>query len=145
MTDASRAPEPAMAVEELRAVLAAAFPGRNTDQLGTVVSLEAGTARLVLEPNERMARPGNLVSGPTLMAMADHVAYAVILGHKGPMLMAVTHTLNMSFLRGCRFERITADAAILKMGRRLVTVDVRIWQGAPEGIVAQATVGYALP
>ncbi|THG38700.1 PaaI family thioesterase [Sphingomonas olei] len=135
---------PILSVEELRTLLAGAFPGR-AGEGGTVEVLGPGTARMILDPLLAMARPGNIVSGPTLMTLADHVAYAVILAHTGPMLMAVTHTLTMSFLRACRFERIVADATILKMGRRLVTVDVRIWQGSEAGIVAQATVGYTLP
>ncbi|MDF2495646.1 PaaI family thioesterase [Sphingomonas sp.] len=136
--------EPILSVKELRALLAGAFPGR-TGEAGVVEALGRHSARMILDPTPAMARPGNIVSGPTLMTLADHVAYAVILAHTGPMLMAVTHTLTMSFLRACRFERIVADASILKMGRRLVTVDVRIWQGSEAGIVAQATVGYTLP
>ena len=79
------------------------------------------------------------------MGLADRAAYAVILAHIGPVAMAVTSNLNMSFLRGVRFETVHADAALLKLGRRLATVDVRIWQGEPENLAAQSTVTYALP
>ncbi len=38
-----------------------------------------------------------------------------------------------------------ADARLLKLGRRMATVDVRLWQEVEDRLVAQATVGYVLP
>ncbi len=92
-----------------------------------------------------MLRPGGIVSGPTQMAFADRAAYAVILAHIGIVPMAVTSNLNMSFLRGLAARDFYADAQIIKLGRRLATIDVRIWQDEPENIAAQSTVTYALP
>ena len=92
-----------------------------------------------------MLRPGGIVSGPTQMAFADRAAYAVILAHIGIVPMAVTSNLNMSFLRGIAARDFHADATIIKLGRRLATVDVRIWQDDPANIAAQSTVTYALP
>jgi uncharacterized protein (TIGR00369 family) len=79
------------------------------------------------------------------MALIDVAAYAVILAHIGPVAMAVTHTLNVTFLRACQFETVVADARLIKLGRRLATVDVRLWQGSDDNLIAQSTVGYALP
>ena len=59
--------------------------------------------------------------------------------------MAVTNSLSISFLRACQFEPIYADARILKLGRRLATVDVRVWQRTEDRLIAQSTVGYAMP
>jgi uncharacterized protein (TIGR00369 family) len=98
-----------------------------------------------LEPGPESLRPGGIVSGPTLMALADVAAYAAVLAHIGPVPMAVTSTLNISFLRPCRAAQVNADARLLRLGRRAATVDVRIWQGSEDELVAQATVGYALP
>ncbi len=97
------------------------------------------------KPGPRMVRPGGIVSGPTLMGLADVAAYAVVLAHIGPVAMAVTNTLNITFLRPCQTERVVADARLLKLGRRLATIDVRLWQRTEAGLVAQATVGYVLP
>lgn len=138
-------PEPVITVGGLNDLLNRAFPDRTGDLPGRVVALSTGFARLELEPQPHMGRPGGLVSGPTQMGLADHAAYAVILAHAGPLLMAVTHTLTISFLRGCQYAPLTADASLLKLGRRLATVDVRLWQGSADRVVAQATVGYALP
>ena len=79
------------------------------------------------------------------MALADVAAYGVVLAHVGPVAMAVTNSLNINFLRACRFEPVTADARLLKLGRRLAAIDVRLWQADEDRPVAQATVSYALP
>lgn len=98
-----------------------------------------------LDPGPDMIRPGGIVSGPTLMGLADVAAWAVVLAHVGPVAMAVTNSLSINFLRACQLDAVIADARLLKLGRRLATVDVRLWQGDEQRLVAQATVGYALP
>lgn len=52
---------------------------------------------------------------------------------------------SVTFLRPCTLGTVIADARLLKLGRLLATIDVRLWQGSEDRIVAQATVGYALP
>lgn len=130
--------------EELVAFFMEAFPGQDRS-FHDFVELRPGFARLRHSAEAAMLRPGGIVSGPTQMAFADRAAYAVILAHIGIVPMAVTSNLNMSFLRGIAAEDFHADAEIIKLGRRLATVDVRIWQGDPANIAAQSTVTYALP
>ena len=96
-------------------------------------------------PETSQLRPGGIVSGPTQMALADRIAYAVILAHIGIVPMAVTSNLNMSFLRGVRAETFYADAWLIKLGRRLATVDVKLWQDDESLVLAQSTVTYAIP
>jgi uncharacterized protein (TIGR00369 family) len=129
----------------LAAFLDQAFPEKARPALGRLVAIAPGHARLVLDPTEDMIRPGGIVSGPVLMGLVDVAAYAAILAHIGPVPMAVTHTLTMNFLRGCPVAPVIADARLLKLGRRLATVDVRLWQEDEHQPVAQATAGYALP
>ena len=121
-----------------------AFPGGDPS-FHQFERIEPGFARLKHLPEHAMLRPGGIVSGPTQMALADRAAYAVILAHIGIVPMAVTSNLNMSFLRAVRAEPFFADAHLIKLGRRLATVDVRLWQDNPEKVVAQSTVTYALP
>jgi uncharacterized protein (TIGR00369 family) len=130
---------------EVAAFLDQAFPEKARPALGELVAIAPGHARLRLHPDADMIRPGGIVSGPVLMGLVDVAAYAVILSHVGPVAMAVTNMLTISFLRACRLAPVTADARLLKLGRRLATVDVRLWQEAEDRLVAQATVGYALP
>ncbi|CDO36395.1 MULTISPECIES: PaaI family thioesterase [Novosphingobium] len=130
---------------QVAAFLDDTFPESSRPLLGQVESLALNHLRMRLDPDPSMRRPGNIVSGPSLMALVDVAAYAVIAAHNGPEAMAVTNALSISFLRACQFEPIYADARILKLGRRLASVDVRIWQRSEDRLVAQSTVGYALP
>jgi len=129
----------------LAAFLDDAFPVAARPALGEVAFVKPNHVQLTLQPRPEMARPGNIVSGPALMALIDVAAYAVVLAHIGPVAMAVTHTMNVSFLRACRWNTVVADARLIKLGKRLATVDVRLWQESEARLIAQSTVGYALP
>ncbi|WP_129781074.1 PaaI family thioesterase [Peristeroidobacter soli] len=129
----------------LAAFLDGAFPAAARPALGEVAFVKPNHVQLTLQPLPEMARPGNIVSGPALMALIDVAAYAVVLAHIGPVAMAVTHSMNVAFLRACRWQTIVADARLIKLGRRLATIDVRLWQESEEQPIAQSTVGYALP
>ena len=59
--------------------------------------------------------------------------------------MAVTSNLNMSFLRAVEAKAVHADAVLLKLGKRLATVDVRLWQENEGKVLGQAMVTYAIP
>jgi uncharacterized protein (TIGR00369 family) len=131
--------------QALAAFLDTAFPAAARPAFGDVVSVAPRHVQMALNPGPESIRPGNIVSGPTLMGLADVAAYAVVLAHIGPVGMTVTNTLAITFLRACRRERIIADARLLKLGRRLATVEVRIWQEAEDRPVAHATIGYAIP
>ena len=135
---------PVLTPEELADFFIEAFPGQDRS-FHDFAELRPGFMRLRHSAGAAMLRPGGIVSGPTQMAFADRAAYAVILAHIGIVPMAVTSNLNMSFLRGIAARDFYADATIIKLGRRLATVDVRIWQDEPENICAQSTVTYALP
>lgn len=134
-----------LSLDELAAFLDTAFPAAARPQLGELVSIAPGHVRMALQPDASMVRPGGIVSGPTLMGLIDVAAYAVVLAHIGPVEMAVTNTLSVSFLRACRLQQVFADARLLKLGRRFASIDVRLWQSTEDRLIAQATVGYALP
>ncbi|MDJ0977379.1 MAG: PaaI family thioesterase [Erythrobacter sp.] len=133
-----------LSAQQLVDFFAEAFPGHEQDPEQFAV-IEPGFVRIRQRPQTAQLRPGGIVSGPTQMALADRAAYAVILAHIGIVPMAVTSNLNMSFLRGVRAEDFFADAYLIKLGRRLATVDVRLWQDDESVPVAQSTVTYALP
>lgn len=139
------APQPVLDAEALNAFLRRAFPGGDPAAMACVVSVEPGRVLLEQDWSERMLRPGGVLSGPTLMALADTAAYALVLAHVGIQPMAVTSALSINFLRGAKPGRLAADAALLKLGRRLAVCDVRLWTEGPERPAAQANVTYALP
>jgi uncharacterized protein (TIGR00369 family) len=130
--------------EALNAFLRTAFPHMGGGP-GPIILAEPGHVRVEIRPDARNLRPGDIVSGPTQMSLADTAAYALVLAHVGPVAMAVTNSLTIHFLRGCKPGPVFADARLLRLGRRIVTTDVRIWTESAERLVAQATVAYTLP
>ncbi len=137
--------QPVMSVAELEEFFRKAFPDVPEEAHARIAEIVPGRVRLELPLAGLNLRPGGIVSGPTQMALADRAAYAVILAHIGPVAMAVTSNLNISFLRAVEVQAVMADAVLLKLGRRLATVDVRMWQDDPARVLAQATVTYAIP
>lgn len=136
--------KPVLSADQLVDFFCEAFPGQDRSA-HDFVEIGPGFLRLRQSPEHSMLRPGGIISGPTQMAVADRAAYAVILAHIGIVPMAVTSNLNMSFLRGIEARDFYADAQLIKLGRRLATVDVRLWQDKPDTLAAQSTVTYALP
>jgi len=132
---------PLLGAEEVNAVLGGAFA--DTEFLGLVREVGPGRVRIVRAFDSGMLRPGGLISGPTLMSLADTAAYALIIAHVGAELMAVTSALNINFLRGAKPGDIQVEAQLLSLGRRNVVCDVRMWTESEERLAAQATVTYA--
>lgn len=129
----------------LNAFLRRAFPLTTDAAIAEVVSVEPGRARLVLAYNERTLRPGGVISGPTMMSVADTAVYAMVLAHIGEQPMAVTTSLTMHFLRPAKPGPLTADVRLLKLGRRIATAEVHLHTEGPDRPCASAVVAYALP
>lgn len=131
-----------MTVEALNTFLADAFDGSRPYLIDRV---EPGRVLASLPAEQVMIRPGGTVGGPTLMMLADATAYAAVLAHIGPVALAVTSNLSIDFLRKPQPVGVVADAELLKLGRSLAVVDVRLRsEGAPD-LVARASVTYAIP
>ncbi len=127
------------------ALLQEAFPEVTPDTLAQVMEAEPGRVRIRRPYGPGLLRPGGIISGPTLMTIADTAAYALVLAHIGDRKMAVTSSLVMTFLRGAAVGDIWAEAQLLRLGRRNAVCDVRLWTETPDRIAAQATVTYSLP
>ena len=121
------------------------FPLHKPEAFGRVVAVSPGHARVAIHSDALALRPGGIVSGPTQMSLADVAAYVMALAHIGPEPMLVTNSLTMHFLRPCPAGVVTADARLLRLGRRIVTVEVTVWAERPETPVASATVAYTQP
>ena len=130
-----------LGASELNKVLSGAFP--TAGEIEQIREVSPGRIRVVRPFHPAMIRPGGLISGPTLMGLADMAAYALVMAHVGVELMAVTSSLTINFLRGAQPGEIVAEGELLSLGRRLAVCDVRIWTESPERLAAQATVTYA--
>jgi acyl-coenzyme A thioesterase PaaI-like protein len=120
-----------------------------------IVRVDAGGVGLVLEAGPEHLRPGETVSGPSMMGLADIAAYAVILARIGPVSGAATTNFSINFLRRPRPGLMVADARLMKLGRRLAVCEVGL--RAPhageepfrltgeEDLLAHAVTTYSIP
>jgi len=136
---------PVMSAAEVSAFWDEHFPQIQKARDITILSILPGGAVLRLTPSDRHLRPGNTVSGPTLVTLADVTAYAALLAHVGPEPMIVTANLSISFLRRASLEPLLAKCRILRLGRRLAVVEVGIKAEKSDTLIAQATGTYSIP
>jgi uncharacterized protein (TIGR00369 family) len=90
-------------------------------------------------------RPGDTVSGPTLMALADVAMYVALLGEIGLVPLAVTTSLNINFLRKPAQKDVYGDAKLLKIGKRLAVGEVTLYSEGKTEPVAHVTCTYSIP
>ncbi len=127
--------------DELHSILLEAFP--STTQLIEAVTDNGVTLRLAVD--ETHGRPGGTISGPTIMAMADCAAWLAIMSRIGPVVLAVTTSLHIDFLRKPQLRDLLCEAEILKLGARLGIVHVRVHSEGTSELVASAQVTYSIP
>ena len=91
-------------------------------------------------------RPGETVSGPLLMTVADVAIYVAILGTIGIVPLAVTTSLTINFLRKpAAGKPIVGVCQLMKVGRTLVVGEVSLYSRGNEEMVAHAVGTYSIP
>ncbi len=127
---------------QLQEILSASFPGADVPRVKEVLD----DAVVIVQPvDERHGRPGGTLSGPTMMMLADTAAWMAILAQIGPVLLAVTTSLHIDFLRKPAITDLVARAAVLKLGRKLAVIEVSLFSSGHDQLVAKAQVTYAIP
>lgn len=128
---------------ELTAFLQAEFPQNRC----TLEELDEDGSVVVAHPvGETELRPGNTVSGPVMMTLADVSLYIAILARIGIVPLAVTTNLSINFLRKPRADRrVVARCRLLKLGKSLAVGEVYIYSEGEDEPVAHATGTYAIP
>jgi len=110
-----------------------------------IEALGKKSARVRFRIDRRHLRPGDTVSGPALMALADVAMYAALLGEIGLVPLAVTTNLNINFLRKPAQRDVIGEARLLKVGKQLAVGEVALYsEGDPEP-VAHVTSTYSIP
>jgi uncharacterized protein (TIGR00369 family) len=134
---------PSMTVDELQQFLRDGFP---LDPPAFVVEgLRDHTIQVRLPVLPSHGRPGGTVSGPALMSLADCTAWLAIVGHIGPVPLAVTSSLHIDFLRKPPLVDVVATGTVLKLGQRLAVVEVGMVSVGTEAVIAKAQVTYSIP
>src|SRR5665213_2208302 len=131
-----------LSIDELQAIVDEAFPQFDVPR---IESLEDDTIVVAQPVSSRNSRPGDTLSGPTMMALADNSAWLIILANIGPVLLAVTTSLHIDFLRKPQLTDLMARARMLKLGRRLAVVDVDLYSRGQSELVAKSQVTYSIP
>ena len=132
-----------LSAPELEAILEAAFPDNEVPRVESVVG---DVVLCSLSVSERHGRPGGTLSGPVMMMLADTTAWMAILAQVGEVLLAVTTSLHIDFLRKPDLENdLMARGRLLKLGRKLAVVDVELFSRGQQHLVAKAQVTYSLP
>jgi uncharacterized protein (TIGR00369 family) len=123
---------------ELNEILKASFPGRQHMPVVAEVHPDGVTVRLPFHPAS--LRPGNVISGPAMMMLADTAAYMALVAADTSALRAVTSHLDIHFLRKAEPGELVARGVVRKRGRRVSIVQVRV--SREEVDVADAMVSY---
>lgn len=135
-----------MTIAELDAFLRAEMPQLFLRSSFAIEHADGATCRLREAYDEEMLRPGNTVSGPTLMALADLAMWVVLLSAIGPVGLSVTTNLNINFLsKAPAGHDVIADARLLKLGKRLAVGEITLYSAAGPDPVAHATATYSIP
>jgi uncharacterized protein (TIGR00369 family) len=136
---------PKMSVAELEKFLQREFPQAFSDGDISIESADAVTCLLRQRYSDLMLRPGRIISGPTLMALADLAMYVVLLSAIGPVRLAVTTNLSINFLRtGKPGQDLLAPARLLKLGKRLAVGEVNLLSGTSTDPIAHVTSTYSI-
>lgn len=106
-------------------------------------AIESGKAVMILPYHQRSVRPGESISGPHMIMLADACMYDVVLSMIGKVELAVTTSFNINFLRNPSESDLIAEGEIIKLGKRLAVMEVSIF--SQQDIVAHATGTYSIP
>jgi acyl-coenzyme A thioesterase PaaI-like protein len=135
---------PLLTAHELIELMKTAFPQARPDRF-RIESVEDSGVRFRYRAAEDDLRPGDTVSGPTLMALCDLGMYFTVLAAIGPRVLAVTTSLNINFLRKPGIGELVIETKMLKLGKRLAVGEVFVFNDGQSDPVSHATVTYSIP
>jgi uncharacterized protein (TIGR00369 family) len=142
MTDELFPPPAVLSVAELQALL-----GDPWDEAEAPIVDEVTATGVIMrrQVNDMHSRPGGTVAGPVMMSLADVAAWMAILSRIGPVVLAVTTSLHIDFLRKPALVDLVATGDLVKLGSRLAVVDVTIRSQGLTAPVAISQVTYSIP
>ena len=123
------------------------FLAREFPQSKCIVEEVGDRSAIVSHPiGPAQLRPGDTVSGPLLMTVADVGLYVAILATIGLVPLAVTTSLTINFLRKPSSRNpIVGVCRLMKVGRILVVGEVALYSDRNEDMVAHAVGTYSIP
>ncbi len=128
--------------DEINRVVAELYPS------ATGLCRETGPtwALTSIRPDPATRRPGNIISGPTIFALADCGLWFALFATVGIEPMALTSELSIRYLRPARGDEVFARAEIHHAGKRSVIGSIVVWvDEAVDTPVAVAQGTYVRP
>lgn len=109
-----------------------------------VEACEDGEVRLRFPFDPSFVGPGEIFSGPTLLSFADTAIYAAAQAAYGEAALALTSTINATFLRPAQASDTLALARVVKRGRQLAHVEAWLFNHVAIDAVLHATASCAI-
>ncbi len=106
--------------------------------------ISADSLRLRLPYSDHIARPGGVVIGQALMAMADTVMVLAICERLGRFATLATISLTTNFLRAAVRQDVIAEARVRKLGRTTAFGEVDFHVDGSNEPIAQALSTFAV-
>lgn len=132
--------------DEINRVVAELWPGgtgARATATGPTWAIAAST------PDQKTLRPGAIISGPTVFALADCALWYALFATVGIEPMALTSELSIRYLRPARGTTLYARADVHHAGKRSVIGTIRCWMddetGTDASSVAVAQGTYVRP
>ncbi|WP_442872570.1 PaaI family thioesterase [Cognatishimia sp. SS12] len=133
-----------MTREDVTRFLAEVFPQMGPEFVIDLLARDRAVMRLRVA--DQHLRPGGTVSGPSMFALADVAAYVATLARIGPKALAVTTHCSIDFMRKpAAGQDLIAEAEVLKLGRALAVISVRLRSEGQLDLVAIASLTYSIP
>ena len=106
--------------------------------------VSADCVRLRLPYSDHVARPGGVVVGQAMMAMADTVMVLAICEKLGRFATLATISLTTNFMRAAVRQDVIAVARVRKLGRTTAFGEVEFHVDGSDDSIAQALSTFAV-
>jgi uncharacterized protein (TIGR00369 family) len=137
---------PAISVAEAEQLLHNSVPPWMLALHLKVRATTAEAATLVMPFDEQLLRPGRIVAGQALMALADTAMVIALWSALGAFRPVATVNMTTTFMRPATQTAIVAEATVLRLGRTLGFCQVRMLMDTMERpLVAHGVGSYSIP
>ena len=104
------------------------------------------SATLVMPFDEQLLRPGRIIAGGALMALADTAMVVALWSALGAFRLVATVDMTTTFMRPATQTAIVAEATVLRLGRTMGFCQVRLLMDTMEQpLVANVVGSYIIP
>lgn len=94
-----------------------------------IESVEPGRARLAVEVREELLQLQGVMHGGAIASLIDTAVAFAIVGASEPDDRFTTVEMKVNYLSAIREGRVTADARLIRDGRRIIVADCDVFDG----------------